>query len=66
MGAKSDACFRLNGFGFAHASAAFRDENRSVARGWRWDYGEDANWEHGQALPDRRGQRTAPNPRQGP
>lgn len=51
MGAKSDTCFRLRGFGFAHASAAFLDENRSVARGWRWDYGEDGNWEQAKPCP---------------
>lgn len=38
---KSDDCFRLRGFDFAYASGAFRDENRSVGRDRRWDYGED-------------------------
>ena len=39
--AKSDECFRSRGFDFPYASGAFRDENRSVGRDRRWDYGED-------------------------
>ena len=39
--AKSDECFRRRGFDFPYASGAFRDENRSVGRDRRWDYGED-------------------------
>ena len=38
---KSDDCFRLRGFDFAYASGLFRDENRSIGRDRRWDYGED-------------------------
>ena len=38
---KSDDCYRRRGFDFAYASGAFRDENRSVGRDRRWDYGED-------------------------
>ena len=36
-----DECFRRRGFDFPYASGAFRDENRSVGRDRRWDYGED-------------------------
>ena len=39
--AKSDACFRTQGFDFAYAAWAFSDADRIIRKYNRFSYGED-------------------------
>jgi uncharacterized protein len=38
---KSNACFRVRGFGFAYAASAFADPKRIIRQDSRFSYGEE-------------------------